>query len=351
MIINDAGENRQSFSGRRPAGETGRAMIDGYNRKISYLRISVTDRCNLRCIYCLHSGLSGHTSAREILSFEELREVIKAAVGLGINKFRITGGEPLLRKGIAGFIGSLKDIPGIKDLSLTTNGMLLKKYAKKLFAAGLRRINISIDTLNEKKFAKITKGGSLKKVLAGTEAALSAGFSPVKINTVIIRGLNDDEISDFAGLCRERPLHIRFIELMPTCPGDTGYLKNIVPAGEIKNICARLGKLDEIKTGASPGPARIYSIAGWKGRLGFITPVTMPFCSRCNRLRLTAAGMLKPCLDNPSGINLLPALRPKINRDGIKELFIKAVETKPKRHKMSISGKKSGCLEMSKIGG
>ena len=326
-------------------------MLNSFNRKIDYLRISVTDRCNLRCIYCMPEGGVSSINHDDILRYEEISAIVKVAVKLGISKFRITGGEPLVRKGLVGFISSLKAIEGIEDLSVTTNGINLKEYAKPLYEAGLRRINISLDTLDEDKFTRIARQGSLKDVLGGIGQALAVGFSPVKINVVLIRGVNDDEILDFAKLGFDRPLDIRFIELMPI--GESKFLDRdkVISIGEIRQRCEALGLLKEVDILNGNGPAEYYKFEGRQGRIGFIGAMTNPFCDRCNRLRLTADGYLKPCLGYENGVGLKSALRPVVDDDKIEESIKEAISLKPMGHNMSHSEFGNHLCHMSRIGG
>ena len=326
-------------------------MLDSFNRKIDYLRISVTDRCNLRCIYCMPEGGVSLLDHDDILRYEEIKTVIKVSIKLGINKFRITGGEPLVRKGFIEFIGGLKAVEGIKDLSITTNGIRLKEYAGPLYKAGFKRINISLDTLDENKFKRITRADGLKDVLDGIGEALRAGFSPIKINAVLIRGINDDEILDFARLAIDNPLEVRFIELMPIGEGESLGTQKVVPIDEIKLKCETLGRLEPAGAPLGCGPAEYYKITGWRGRIGFISAITNPFCGNCNRLRLTADGYLKPCLGYENGVDLKPALRPEFEHDKIEGIIRAVINSKPKGHDMTQSESENHLCSMSRIGG
>jgi cyclic pyranopterin phosphate synthase len=330
-------------------------MIDQFNRDINYLRVSVTDRCNLRCTYCMpKEGLSliGHD---DILKYEEMLRIIKIAAGKGITKVRITGGEPLVRRGVTEFIASLRTIPELTDVSLTTNGILLEAYAERLFEAGIRRINISLDSLNAEKYAKITRGGDIQAVLRGIRKVRETGFSPVKINIVAIKGFNDDEILDFARLTLDHPYQIRFIELMAL--GEAGienngrYLANSV----IKEQIGALGTLQAVSgrgTG-NDGPARIYRLAGGAGEIGFISPVSCHFCHYCNRLRLTADGRLRACLLSDDETDLKGPLRQGGGDEEIGKLIQRAIARKPKQHQESCDeGHIKKCMkEMPAIGG
>jgi GTP 3',8-cyclase len=329
-------------------------MIDGYNRNINYLRISVTDRCNLRCGYCMpKEGLSviGH---EDILRYEEILRIVEVAVKMGVAKVRITGGEPLVRRGVVDFIARLSAISGLTDISLTTNGILLESFADPLFRAGIKRINISLDSLDEGKYAHITRGGELKAVLRGIEAVHQAGFNPIKINTVVIKGTNDDEILDFARLSVNKPFQIRFIELMPM--GQAGdhyagkFLSNDVIRGSIEekfHLEALLGK------NKTDGPARIYRIDGAKGTVGFISPISSHFCRNCNRLRLTADGHLRACLLSDGEISLREALRRSCSDEELQQFITDAIARKPLQHDISRDENrlKKCAKEMSSLGG
>lgn len=330
-------------------------MIDQYNRNINYLRVSVTDRCNLRCKYCMpKDGLSqiGHN---DILRYEEMLRVIRAGVGLGISKVRITGGEPLVRRGIVDFIARLKSIPGLADISLTTNGVLLEQFAEDLFSAGIRRINVSLDSLNKEKYAAITRGGDLNAVLAGIHEADRVGFAPIKINTVAIKGFNDDEILAFAAHTIDKPYQVRFIELMPLghVGGDnhSNYLSNDVVMGIIRqaySLTAVNGQRNNID-----GPARLYRIAGGQGGIGFISPVSQHFCHACNRLRLTADGHLRACLLLDEEVDLKGPLRDGCSDRELEDLIKQAIAKKPRGHTMIQEERhlRKCVKEMATIGG
>lgn len=330
-------------------------MLDPYERNINYLRVSVTDRCNLRCAYCMpKEGLSriGHD---DILRYEEIRRIIRIAAEIGITKVRITGGEPLVRRGVAEFIASLKAIPELKDLSLTTNGILLEDCAEELFAAGIRRINISLDSLDAEKYARITRGGEIQAVLRGIRKVRETGFSPIKINIVAIKGFNDDEILDFARMTLDHPYQIRFIELMPL--GHAGiensgrYLSNAV----IRERIGTMGRLEPVvgRGNGSDGPAQLYRLTGGAGEIGFISPVSRHFCRTCNRLRLTADGHLRTCLLSDDETDLKGPLRSGCADGVIRELILGAISRKPEQHDIACgeSHIKKCMKEMTEIGG
>jgi cyclic pyranopterin phosphate synthase len=326
--------------------------LDAYNRPISYLRISVTDRCNLRCVYCMPPQGVPKRAHGEILRYEEIETVVRAAAELGITKIRLTGGEPLVRPGIVELVRMLSRVETIDDLAMTTNGILLPGYANELADAGLGRVNVSLDTLRPKRFERITRGGKLEDVLAGMEAARTAGLEPVKVNTVVIRGMNDDEVVDLARKTVEG-WHVRFIELMPVGNGVAiagNWRERVVTAREIRGqIEATLGPLEPAKVSGG-GPARYYRLAGAKGTLGFITPISEHFCYRCNRLRLTADGRLRPCLLAEYEIDLRTPLRAGADAEQIKALIVQAIERKPSRHHLDECQSPVGRV-MSEIGG
>ncbi len=326
-------------------------MQDTFNREINYLRISVTDRCNLRCVYCMPEEGIDLTSSANILKFEEILKIVKAAVQLGIRKVRLTGGEPLVRKGLVNFIDELNQIPEIDDIALTTNGILLPKYAEDLKKAGLNRVNISLDTLKNERFRAITRVGNLEEVWQGIKTALATGFNPVKINTVVIKGRNADEIVDFAKLTMELPLHVRFIELMPIGVSDVKLKEAHMPIAEMKENLNILGKFEPIKRLDGNGPAKYYQFPGAQGTIGFISAISNHFCDSCNRLRLTSEGQLRPCLHCAKEIDLRSPLRNGASTEDLIELIEQGIKTKPNRHTMADEGWKDNKRTMSQIGG
>ncbi len=310
-------------------------LSDSFQRPINYLRISVTDRCNLRCIYCMPPGGVSLMSHDDILSYEEIYTVAQAAAELGINKVRITGGEPLVRLGLPSLVEMLARIRTIDDISLTTNGTLLKRCAAELKQGGLQRVNVSLDTLKADRFALITRSqSSLSQVLEGIEAAKAAGLEPVKLNTVVISGVNDDELLDFATRTITEEWHVRFIELMPLAGGDAPALP-FISAGEMRKRLEKLGKLEPCLPSIGNGPAKYFRFPQAKGSIGFITPVSEHFCFNCNRLRLTADGKLRPCLLSDYEIDLKAPLRGGMSLAGLKKLIEEAVANKPLRHHMA----------------
>lgn len=310
-------------------------LSDSFQRPINYLRISVTDRCNLRCIYCMpHDGVK-LMSHGDILTYEEIHSIVQAAAELGINKVRITGGEPLVRLGLPGLIRMLSQIESIDDIALTTNGILLGGYAAELKSAGLRRVNVSLDTLKPERFQYITGGGGrLDDVLEGIEVARSVGLNPVKINTVVMSGTNDDELVDFAAKTITDEWHVRFIELMPVA-GENTISSQFISVGEMRPRLEVLGELEPCLPSVGNGPAKYFCFPRAKGTIGFITPVSEHFCIQCNRLRLTADGKLRPCLLSENEIDLKHPLRTGISSAGLKKLIEEAAALKPKHHHLA----------------
>lgn len=294
---------------------------------------------------------------KEILRYEEILRVIRIAVGIGVRKVRITGGEPLVRKDVPYLIATIRNIEGIKDLSLTTNGILLSKYADILVEAGLERINISLDSLRPDRYEEITRGGDLNLVLKGIESAEKAGLRPIKINMVPIRGLNSDEIEEFAKITLKLPYQIRFIEFMPFGTEGLWSTEKFISTEEIKSIVEGIGPLTPVKL-KKAGPARYFRFEGAPGVVGFISPISNHFCGECNRLRLTADGKLRPCLFSETEIDLKPALRGGAPDDEIKRLFKLSIEVKPESHHIQnaelwslMKKRESGRRPMSRIGG
>jgi len=325
-------------------------LSDSFQRPINYLRISVTDRCNLRCIYCMPDQGVPLMSHKDILTYEEISTIARAAAELGINKVRVTGGEPLVRLGLSELVRMLKRIDGIDDISLTTNGTLLGRYAAELKQVGLQRVNISLDTLKPDRFSSITRGDiALDDVLAGIEAAKSAGLNPVKLNMVVISGINDDELLDFAVKTVDDGWHVRFIELMPT-GGVKSSESHFISVDEMRKRLEPLGELQPCLPGVGNGPAKYFRFADAKGTIGFITPVSEHFCFHCNRLRLTADGKLRPCLLADDEIDLKQPLRDGISLVGLKKLIETAVSKKPLRHHLA-EGRISEGRPMTQVGG
>jgi len=320
-------------------------LSDTFNRPINYLRISVTDRCNLRCIYCLPAEGIRLLPHSEILTYEEIATIAGLAAELGINKLRLTGGEPLVRANLPELIAMLAKISPIDDISLTTNGVLLEDSASELKRAGLRRVNVSLDSLREDKYEHITRHRKLSQVLQGIEAARACGLNPVKINTVVMRGVNDDEVTDFANLTIAEGWHVRFIELMPfaaenppeghSTAGRTNLHPQFMSAQEIKKRLNSLGKMEPCKKPVTGnGPAKYYRFPQAVGTIGFITPISEHFCFNCNRLRLTAEGSLRPCLLSDEEIDLRQPLRDGAPPEKLKQVITEAIRRKPNQHQL-----------------
>ena len=309
-------------------------LSDSFQRPINYLRISVTDRCNLRCIYCMPTCGVRLMSHCDILTYEEIHTVTRAAAELGISKVRITGGEPLVRLGLSQLVRMLAGIKGIDDISLTTNGTLLGNYAAELKQAGLRRVNISLDTLKLDRFEFITGQNKLKEVLEGITIARAVGLNPVKLNMVVMAGINDDELLDFGTKTINEGWHVRFIELMPVARGGT-TASQFVPVSDMRKHLEQLGGLEPCLADVGNGPARYFRFPNARGTIGFITPVSEHFCFRCNRLRLTADGKLRPCLLSEDEIDLKQPLRSGISLSGLKQLIEETAARKPLCHQLA----------------
>jgi cyclic pyranopterin phosphate synthase len=325
-------------------------MEDRHGRKINYLRLSVTDRCNLRCRYCMPATGVPKVGHRQILRFEELLRIARVAVTMGVEKIRVTGGEPLVRKGILPFLRDLSRLPGLKRLVLTTNGYRLAETAAELRAAGVESLNISLDSLRPAVFTEVTRGGDLNQVLAGIAAAERAGFPFLKLNVVVMRGVNDDEVADFAALTLDKPLQVRFIEYMPSLK-EENWRDLSVPGAELLSRLSRHFSLEpETRKEALAGPATYYRIAGAAGRVGVITPVSCHFCRDCNRIRVTASGLGKSCLFDERALDLKPVLRSG-NEEALAEALHLLVSAKPDRHALDAEGGGHDPFSMADVGG
>lgn len=325
-------------------------LKDSYGRRIDYLRISITDSCNLKCIYCMPENGLKRFDRSEILTTDEILRVVLIAAKYGVRKVRLTGGEPLLRKDILALISNIKGA-GIRDLSITTNGQRLADMAQVLKQAGLDRVNISLDTLVADRYQKITRGGELDRVWEGIKVSERAGLSPVKINMVPVRGVNDDEVSRFAALTIDKDVHIRFIEFMPI--GNNGSWKpdSYLSKDEIMGRVLSVGKLNQFPFKGC-GPSRNYRIEGARGMIGFISPISDCFCGSCNRLRLTAVGKLRPCLFSESTTDLRTPLRNGASDQELEALYRGSVLSKPARHALQEGSSVHPVLSpMSQIGG
>ena len=325
-------------------------LYDPFQRPINYLRISVTDRCNLRCVYCMPVKGIRQMPHRDILSYEEIYTVVRAASALGINKVRLTGGEPLVRLGVSKLVEMLSGIEAIDDISMTTNGTLLGRYAAELKQSGLKRVNISLDTLKPDRFKTITRSdASLSDVLEGIEAARSVGLNPVKINVVVMAGINDDEVLDFARKTISEDWHVRFIEFMPTAGVGDATLY-FVPVGKIKKQLESLGELAPCFPHVGNGPARYFRFPDSRGSIGYISPVSEHFCFQCNRLRLTADGKLRCCLLSEEEVDLRQPLRNGATSAELESLIKQAVAKKPLRHQLA-EGRLPLDRPMTQVGG
>ncbi len=341
----------------RPATGQG-GLVDDFSRTISYLRLSLTDRCNLRCLYCVTEderlGVVTKLAHRELLSYEELLRVVRVAVAMGIVKLRLTGGEPLLRRDVMSFITRLASIDSLHDIRLTTNGVLLARYAEELLAAGIRKINISLDTLRPHRFTEITGQDCFDAVWRGIEKTLALGFAPVKLNMVVMRGINDDELLDFARLAHKTELQVRFIEFMPIGASSHWSRDAFMDADEIMaRIEERFGPLIPMDRDKADGPARLFKFGGQAvGTLGFISPISHHFCARCNRLRLTAEGRLRSCLLDDAEVDLKQVIRGGGSDSAVREALLTAIRNKPRGHQPLERLRGGGCHgRMSRIGG
>jgi len=309
-------------------------MKDSFHRSIDYLRISVTDRCNLRCVYCLPPEGVVLKPRDGILSYHEIARVVRAAAKLGVRRVRLTGGEPLVRSDLPDLVAEIAGTPGIKEVTLTTNGLLLARYAEALARAGLRRVNVSLDTLREQRFQQISRvGHGLDQVIEGIRAAERCGLTPIKLNTVVVRGYNDDELAEIAGLTFVENWYVRFIELMPVGQCAAWDESRFVPAAE---IMTELEKEFGLLTGAAApvggGPARYYRLPGARTTVAFITPVSDHFCGGCNRLRLTSDGRIRPCLLSDVELDVQQALRTGATSGELRDLIWQAIAAKPAGH-------------------
>lgn len=324
------------------------SILDSYRRRIDYLRISVTDRCDLRCLYCTASRFE-NLSHDDVLRYEEIERVVRAAASLGVKGIRLTGGEPLVRPHLSALVSIISQIPGIEDISLTTNATHLARYARELKGAGLKRVNISLDTFKPERFARICGRDVLDQALAGIAAAQETGLLPVKTNTVVMRGVNDDEITDFARKSVSDGWHVRYIEEMPLTSEENA--RKMVSIAEIKDTIEKeLGALEPCGPTEGRGPAKYYRVPGAPGTIGFIAPITHSFCDECNRLRLTADGKLRPCLLRDDEIDLREALRRGADIDELKDLIMQTALMKKEKHELA---DKAGSLgrQMWQIGG
>lgn len=320
-------------------------MVDQFERKIHYLRLSITDLCNLKCQYCMPEDGVDKKGHQEILRIEDYLRLVKEMSALGVDKIRLTGGEPLVRKGVVELVEGISQMKGIKDLAITTNGVLLKRFAEPLKEAGLSRVNISIDTLDPDKYRQITRGGNLDDVLEGIEEAKRVGLLPIKLNVVIIQGFNTDEVEDFIRLA-DKDLDVRFIELMPIGQVATWSQDKFISNEELLKNYRHWFDID---AGEQHGPAKYYQKKDGKGKVGFINPISNHFCSTCNRVRMTADGKLKLCLHTNEEFDLKPLL----NQDSgaMREILRAYIEKKPQRHHLNDQAFEPIVRDMNRIGG
>ncbi len=326
-----------------------KALIDPQGRHITYLRLSLTDRCNLRCFYCLPKGAKGFSTPREWLNFDEIERVVAAFASLGVSRIRLTGGEPLARPDITSLIARIAAIPAIDDLSLSTNATLLAHTARPLKEAGISRINVSLDTLRADRFSTITGGGELQPVLDGLAAAREAGLAPVKINMVAMRGINDDEFADMVRYCGDNNFTLRLIETMPVGSGGQMASEHYL---DLNTVRRQLSDTFNMVPGAMPGggPARYMQVVDSNLKVGFITPISQHFCETCNRVRLSAEGVLYLCLGQEHSVDLRPLLRSGASDEVLQAAIIKALALKPAQHDFNEQPEKIVRF-MSKLGG
>ena len=326
-------------------------MIDGFGRRVEYLRVSVTDKCNLRCVYCMPEEGLAWLHKQQLLSYEEIVEVIATMAPLGLSRVRITGGEPLVRRDLPELVRMIAAVPGIEDLSMSTNAVLLEEHSEALRGAGIKRVNISLDSLRPDRIDALSRRpGSAGRIMAGIDAAERVGFEPIKVNVVLMRGRNDDEIADFASLTRERPWHVRFIELMPTGSNLELSRDSFIPCTEALDRLRGLGELEPVPGPWGNGPATYYRFPGAPGTVGVITPMSHNYCESCNRMRLTADGQLRPCLFGHLQTNLRDPLR---RGEDLGPLIAETLRTKPERHWL-VQGSdvgSGGLIALSQTGG
>ena len=327
------------------------SLVDGFSRPITYLRVSVTDKCNLRCIYCMPEGGLPWLRRDEILSYEEIAAIVRAAASVGVRAIRLTGGEPLVRRDLSRLISAIASVPGIDDIALSTNGLLLEEQLPELVAAGLRRVNFSLDTLKPDRFEDIARRPGLEAVLRAIDAAVKAGLAPLKLNCVVMRGKNDDELPGFAELTRHRPIYVRFIEVMPVHENLGLQRDTYVSSDEILERISAIGELSPISGPAGNGPARYFALPGAAGAVGVISPLSHDYCERCNRVRLTADGRLRLCLFGDHALDLRSPLRNGATTEALATLLRSAMLIKPERHHLRLGESASRMRAFSEIGG
>lgn len=327
------------------------SLIDGFSRPITYLRVSVTDKCNLRCVYCMPESGLPWLRRDDILSYEEIAEIVRAGAGVGLRSIRLTGGEPLVRRDLHRLVGAIAQVPEIEDVALSTNGLLLEEQLEALSAAGLNRVNVSLDTLRADRFEAIARRPGLKSVLRGLDAAIAAGLTPIKVNCVVMRGHNDDELADFAALTLRRPIFVRFIEVMPVHENVEMQRDAYISSDEILERVSAIGELEPVLGPPGNGPARYFAFPGAAGAVGVISPLSHDYCDRCNRVRLTADGRLRLCLFGDHAIDLRSPLRAGAGSQELAALLSSAMLIKPARHHLKLGETSARMRAFSEIGG
>lgn len=330
---------------------TSALLADQFNRPITYLRISVTDKCNLRCVYCMPESGLPWLEKSQILSYEELTRIVRAAASVGVRSIRLSGGEPLVRKNLPRLVESIAAIDGIEDIALSTNGLLLEQYIDDLVNAGLRRVNVSLDTLRPDRFEAIARRPGLERVLSGIEAAIARGLNPVKINCVVMRGRNDDELEAFAEWTIQHAVYVRFIEMMPVHENLEIQREEYISADEILERLQCSAALDSVPGPGGNGPARYFAFDGAAGAAGVISPLSHDYCERCNRVRLTADGRLRLCLFGDHEIDLRTPVREGASNEEIARMLSAAMLIKPERHHLRLGEPASRMRAFSEIGG
>jgi cyclic pyranopterin phosphate synthase len=326
-------------------------LADQFNRPITYLRISVTDKCNLRCVYCMPERGLPWLAKSQILTYEEIADLVRAAASAGVRSIRLSGGEPLIRKDLHRLVADIAAIDGITDIALSTNGLLLEEQIDELLSAGLRRVNVSLDSLRADRFEEIARRPGLDRVLAGIEAAIARGLTPVKINCVVMRGKNDDEIAAFAEWTKTRPVFVRFIEVMPVHENLDVQRDAYISSDEILERVRSIGHLQPSSGPGGNGPARYFAFEGAAGAIGVISPLSHDYCERCNRVRLTADGRLRLCLFGDYEIDLRTPLREGATTEQIADLLRASMLIKPERHHLELGEASSRMRAFSEIGG
>ncbi len=326
-------------------------LVDTYNRHLNYLRVSITDRCNLSCVYCKPDRCVPKLRHEDVLTYEEILRLMSVVIPLGITKVRLTGGEPLVRKGVCDFLGRLTALEGLKDVSLTTNGTFLKEKLERIKAAGIRRLNVSLDSLDRDTYRKITGFDGFQDVWEGLDLARRMGFDPIKVNVVVVRGINDNEVLDFARLTFEYPYHVRFIEYMPIGVSESDHFFKYVPTSLIQARLNSFRELIPVPRDPRDGPSQRFKFEGSVGEIGFISPMSHHFCRNCNRLRLTASGQLRPCLLSDREIDVRGPLRAGASDRDLADIFREAAVSKEAEHHLTSDRPLGKVSQMSSIGG